>query len=90
MDFERASMLLNIVEKAVGHPKLSPLMNAAAAELEALNDAAIKEGEKRVEEARTRQARFDAAAAKNATGVQTVKFEDPKPVDEDPDLRRRT
>ncbi len=36
IDFDRAYVLLTVVEKALGHPKLKPIVDAASAELEAM------------------------------------------------------
>ncbi len=36
IDFDRAFLLLSVVEKAIGHPKLKPLLDAASAELDAM------------------------------------------------------
>ncbi len=36
IDFDRAYILLTVVEKALGHPKLKPIVDAASAELEAM------------------------------------------------------
>ncbi len=45
MDWNHALTLLMVIEKAIGHPKLKPLVDAAAAELEAMDPTAKHEEE---------------------------------------------
>lgn len=82
MDIDRVSTLLNIIEKATGHPKLVGIRAMAAAELDHLNDDASAENNKRLEEVKARQAVEDK---KRAAEIERQTAEDrPKPRIYDP------
>lgn len=50
IDFDRALLLLTVVEKSLGHPKLRPIVAAASDELEAMIAPPKEETEQKIVE----------------------------------------
>ena len=66
INYDRALLLLTVTEKALGHPKLRPIVNAATAELEDFNQACADWLEEKAAEDKAAKAAADEeAAAKN-------------------------
>lgn len=53
LDFDRALLLLTVVEKALGHPKLRPIVDAASAELDEMCKPEEKEPAPKIVEVET-------------------------------------
>lgn len=76
VNYERALLLLSVVEKALGHPQLRPIVDLAQLELTAFTkDAAQAVKDLRAEESK----KAEQAKAKLAESEVEEKEEDPKP-----------
>lgn len=64
MDFERALLMLNVIDKALGHPQLRPLIAAASDELNAMIEPPKEEPVEPVPEPVDPQPEADGSAPK--------------------------
>ena len=76
LNFDRALLLLTVVEKSLGHPKLRPIVNAATAELEELNQACSDWLEEKAAKDKEAKAAADKEATAKAAALAAKDAED--------------